>query len=194
MTRPLLTAALALLAAPVAAQDDAAAAAAFAAGFGDTCLTALREDGTVMHEVERHDLTVPSPWGDPEPMVIWSFVCDIGAYNMQKVHFGWSESMGLHPLALARPSYDVLTEDPDDIDSPVTGIVLTGMEAGYAAVNPVFDPATLTLTETGYWRGIGDASSIATWRLGPEGFRLIRYEVDATYDGEVAHEVLLAFD
>lgn len=194
-TRPVLTAALVALAAtPLAAQDDTAASAAFAAGFGDTCLSALREDGTPIHPVERHDVMVPSPWDDPQPMVLWSFVCNIGAYNVQKVHLAWSESEGLVPLAVARPDYDVLNADPDDIESAVVGLELTGYSASHYAVNPEFDPTTLELTEIAYWRGLGDASSIAVWRLTPDGFRLIRYEVDATYDGEIAHEVLVAFD
>jgi hypothetical protein len=51
--------------------------------------------------------------------------------------------------------------------------------------NAEVDAASGTIRSTGYWRGIGDASSVGEWRLIEGDFVLVKYDVDASYDGEI---------
>jgi hypothetical protein len=40
---------------------------------------------------------------------------------------------------------------------------------------------------------VGDASSRGTWVFADGGFRLIRYEVDASYDGEINPQTIVDY-
>jgi hypothetical protein len=51
--------------------------------------------------------------------------------------------------------------------------------------NTGFDPASQTIVGGPYWRGLGDASELGVWRFRQGQFVLERYEIDASYNGEV---------
>jgi hypothetical protein len=67
------------------------------------------------------------------------------------------------------------------------------MTATLSLVNSDFDPDTATLSSYSKWRGIGDASSSGTWVFDDGRFVLARYEVDASYDGEVNPETIVDY-
>ena len=98
------------------------------------------------------------------------------------------------PLSLARPDLDIIHEDPEDFASPVSEIRIIGWSASPFVINAQMDPEAGELYEHAFWRGIGDASSTVVWQLVDEAFRIRRFDVDATYDGEINPETLVAFD
>ena len=65
------------------------------------------------------------------------------------------------------------------------GIALTGYSATQILVNSGVDSQAQTISGQSCWRGICDASSAGIWVLDQGEFRLERYLVDPTYDGEV---------
>ena len=68
------------------------------------------------------------------------------------------------------------------VDDAFTSIV--GYTAESTLVNSDYDPGTQTLTSYNKWRGVGDAFSAGTWIFREGAFTLVRYDVDASYDGE----------
>jgi hypothetical protein len=60
-------------------------------------------------------------------------------------------------------------------------------------VNSSFDEASQTITSASKWRGVGDASDSGTWIFRNGEFTLVKYDVDASYDGEVNPETVLDF-
>lgn len=193
--RLILPAALIALAPISAARaDQAAAVAAFSGGFASYCSAAFLEDGGLIEPPVRHDMVSPVTWGgDPVPVTLWEFRCNIGAYNVQTVFLKDSESEGLVPLSFARPDLDVVLEDPENYEGPVKEVRIAGYSANPYVVNATVDAAAGTISEYSAWRGIGDASSAAVWTLVDEGFRLTRFDVDPTYDGEVTPKTLVSF-
>lgn len=196
--RSLLSLILPLLAlsTPAASDElDDRAIAVFSAAFADTCFSAFLEDGSLIEPPERVTLLSPMSYDDVAlPVEVWLFRCNIGAYNLQSVVIGHSESEGLGLLTFARPDLDIVLDDPDDLESAVRDVRIVGWSASPIVVNAEIDRARGELRETGYWRGMGDASSTAVWRLVDLSFRLERYDVDATYDGEVNPTTIVQFD
>lgn len=195
MTRLMPALLAACLAGPAFADDlDDRATAVFSAAFQDACMGAFLEDGRLIEPPQRFAVTSPASYGgDPAPMVLWIFRCNIGAYNVQSVALAHSEMNGIMPLAFAKPDLNIVLEDPDDYESAVKEVQIAGWSSSPFLVNPEVDAAQGEIRQIGYWRGIGDASDRAVWRLVDESFRLVRYEVDASYDGEVNPAVLAEF-
>lgn len=195
--RRILASALLTFAAPALAQtppETAAAVKAFSAAFADACDGAFLEDGALIHEPQRFDVLAPSDWGEPAPVVVWQFWCGAGAYNIQHLFLIHTDYRGIHPAALPAPELRIVNEDPEDFESAVKSVDIIGWTASVLAINAEFDPERLEIRETGYWRGIGDASNTAVWRLVNEGFRLVRYDVDASYDGEINPVTLVSYE
>ena len=184
------------LAAPALADTlDDRATAVFTAAYADSCFSAFGEDGSLVAPPRRFALVSPVTYDDiPVPMEVWLFRCNVGAYNVQSVLVGYSEAEGVAPLAVARPDLDIVLADPDDLESAVREVRIVGWSASAVVVNADIDTDRGELREIGYWRGIGDASSAAVWRLVDGQFRLVRYDVDATYDGQVNPTTLIAFN
>ncbi|GAB1362096.1 hypothetical protein MASR1M32_13320 [Rhodobacter sp.] len=190
-TLPLL---LALTAGPALADPlDDRALAVFAASFADLCGSAFGEDGSVIEAPQRHDLQMDWSGMEPQAAVLWQFRCNIGAYNVTDVFLLHTDLNGVVPLSLAQPALDVAMENPEDFESPLKSVAVAGWSANPSAVNASFDPATATLSATGYWRGVGDAYDAGTWVLRDGGFRLVHYEADASYDGEAKPQLVLDF-
>ncbi|WP_232831575.1 DUF1176 domain-containing protein [Pseudogemmobacter bohemicus] len=149
---------------------------------------AFLENGGLIEPPQRFEVESPSTWSDPVPMVVWQFRCDIYAYNTSQVFMVSTDMGGVVPVALARPTlkieYDEEAAAPDEADSVVRLLEINGWSANPVAINASFDPATLTISAYAFWRGMGDASDAGVWRLQDSAFRLQRYEVDASYDGE----------
>lgn len=130
---------------------------------------------------------------DPErTATLFRFFCFSGAYNEIHVYVIADDEGTVAPLHFAEPQYDV--RYAGDADETVEEIVITGFTAASQLVNSGYDPETRTITAHPQWRGLGDASSHGVWRFADGGFRLVRYEVDASYDGEMNPQVLVDYD
>lgn len=171
-------------------QDDAAVAL-YRASLGETCFAGQDEAGNFINPPPRHDLMVPTSYGEPpQPTVLWQFPCLQGAYNTTDVFVIWDDYDGFRLAPLAEPDIQVEVVDPDAMDPVVKSLTLTGWSASPFASNPDFDPQALTLTTHASWRGLDDASDGQSYVLIDGHFRLIRAEVDASYDGMVNPELM----
>ncbi len=192
--RPLLPAALVALLTPAAALAQAPAdadtvLAAARAAYGGACygLSAdAAETGAYTEPPQRWQVTVPPDVEGLEPMtlVVWQVFCDAGAYNLSYLYWVEGPYTGLVPLAFPKSVFEVILERPDDFESPVREVRPTGWTATDRLVNASFDPATLTFSHYGKWRGLGDAFDGGSWVLRQEGVGILSYEVDASYDDQ----------
>ena len=201
MIRPLLwlSATLAFAAMPALAQEGDLRKAAMklhgAAG-GTAC---ERMEGAYVPEDDYVEWTfdyMPS-WGstedDKEQITLIRIFCTSGAYNLIHAYYWQREYDGLQPLAFARPTVNIRYEDEEAMDGAVLGIDITGFASSTTLVNSEFNPDTLTITSHSLWRGLGDASSDGTWRFSDGEFALVRYDIDASYDGQMNPETLLNY-
>jgi len=130
---------------------------------------------------------------DPDSEVrIYRFLCNRGAYNESHVFVMADQFGDLKVLSFATPELDIRYQD-DDSEKPVESINIIGFRSEMELVNSDFDPSTLTLTSWAKWRGVGDASSNGTWILRNGEFALTRFDVDASYDGEINAETILDY-
>lgn len=174
---------------------DEQATALFTANFRTACVGAFGEDGALVAPVGRQAMPEGTHAGEESgPVDVWVFRCHVGAYNTQSVLIAHSPSLGMRQLSLARPDLDIVRESPNDEESALKELKIAGWSASPIVVNAVLDPSSGELRETANWRGAGDASSTATWQWTGEHFRLVGYQVDATYDGRSNPKSLLAID
>ena len=189
--------ALAVLATPLAAKEktgfDAEKYEIFQQTFADTCTF----EGDFMpppeERVETFEFTFQRDWegAEPETVTVHQFHCFSGAYNLVSVFFIDDDAEGFRPLPFAQPELDIVHTDPDDFESPVESIAIAGYSATLQLVNAEVDAESGTISSHSLWRGIGDASSSAVYRHAEGQFVLHRYEVDASYDGEINPETLI---
>ncbi len=129
---------------------------------------------------------------DPERTAhLFRFFCLSGAYNEIHVYY-FSDGEGtVSPLHFAEPDYDV--RYAGESDEKVEAVTVTGFSATDQLVNSGYDPESRTITAHSLWRGVGDASSSGSWAFVDGSFRLVHYEVDASYDGEINPQVLVDY-
>ncbi|NGP17639.1 DUF1176 domain-containing protein [Devosia aurantiaca] len=111
--------------------------------------------------------------------------CFAGAYNITHAYYWHREYEGLMPLSLAEPTFKATYADDDGLDGTLLDLKVTGMSASHVLTNSSFDPDTLTISSDAPWRGLGDASSQGTWMFVDGDFTLKRFDIDASYDGEI---------
>lgn len=168
--------------------DTALVERLFVLGFTEACNAAI--DGAFGGSVpETFDLTYRTEYDEPDApdrkYRLYRFNCNGGAYNFSSVFYGWDESDGLAPISFAVPSLDVKYAEGDIEGANVTAVNVVGFEARAQLSNASFDIASQTIGAGAYWRGIGDASDEGVWRFREGRFVLERYDVDASYNGEV---------
>lgn len=138
------------------------------------------------HEYESED--------DPEHVVrLFRFFCYRGAYNESHIFYLADEDGRVEQLQFSRPELEIRYED-DDSDKPVESVRIDGFSSRADVVNSDFDEQTQTIWELSKWRGIGDAGSVGRWQFRQGKFRLVYFEVDASYDGEHEAEVVLDYE
>lgn len=169
--------------------DTALVRRLFTLAFTEPCNAAI-DGGYGGSEPQVFDLAYKGSYDEPDAperkFRLYQFNCNGGAYNFSSVFYAWDEIDGLQPLSLAspsvKPSYD---EAAADGDGKLIKLELTGMTASFLVINAEVDAKSGTIAATGYWRGIGDASSTGVWSLADGEYRLVTYDVDASYDCEV---------
>lgn len=82
----------------------------------------------------------------------------------------------------------------NNTEGKVEHIGIIGYLAETRLVNSSYDEAATSITSSSKWRGVGDASSSGTWLFRDGAFTLVRYDVDASYDGEVNPETVLDYN
>jgi hypothetical protein len=170
------------------APDMELVARIFAVSFADTCSWGTPSDPE-SRMTKTYELSFRYSFDDPEaaehPMMLYRFFCDAGAYNERHVYMLWDGDNGLRPVSFAEPTYRTELADPENPDSAITAMKLTGFVADRSLTNSTFDPETRQITSNACFRGMCDASTVGVWVLdGPE-FRLDNFQVDPSYDGKV---------
>lgn len=123
---------------------------------------------------------------------LFRFYCGTGAYNESHVYYQYDEDNGLRELQFATPELDIRYEN-DDSEGKVESVSIIGYTADEKLVNSFYDEASQSITSAPKWRGVGDASSTGNWMFRNGQFTLVKYEVDASYDGEINPETVLDF-
>ncbi|MCG6115235.1 MAG: DUF1176 domain-containing protein [Mesorhizobium sp.] len=166
------------------------AQARFEAGFADICLRdhlpeeALGETEIFTIEFRR------SYESEMQQARLFRFFCTSGAYNQFHVHFLADETGELMPVNFVVPELDIRYEDEQTMEA-VRSIDVIGYTARPELVNSTYDPDTLTMTAHSLWRGVGDASASGKWIFRSGAFTLVRYDVDATLDGQINPETII---
>lgn len=133
--------------------------------------------------------------GDDQPereARLFRFYCGTGAYNESHVYYQHDEDEGLRQLGFATPDLDVRYEN-DDTEGKVESISIVGYQSVGKLTNSFYDEASQSITSDAKWRGIGDASDSGIWIFRNGRFTLVKYDVDASYDGEINPEPVLDF-
>ncbi|WP_245453366.1 DUF1176 domain-containing protein [Aquibium carbonis] len=137
----------------------------------------------------------PGYAGEDDPLeqaTLIRFFCRAGAYNEIHVYYLSTQLDGLRELSFAEPELDIRHED-DDSEKPVEEMRIIGFTTRALLVNSDYVAEDFTITSDAKWRGLGDASSTGLWLFRDGNFTLVRYEVDATYDGEINPQVVLDY-
>ncbi len=188
MVRLVVLPALLAIAPPAMAEEAATAEtvlAASEAAFGASCYDLGSEIGAGFLPL-RYEVTLSRDEDMVQTQaVVWQVFCNSGAYNFTHIYWIETDHEGLKPLSFPFPVFDVIREQPDNIDSALKELRLTGWVADHQLVNTDFDPATLTFSHFNKGRGIGDISQSGLWVLGVKGARIVSFDVDESYDGEM---------
>jgi hypothetical protein len=141
--------------------------------------------------VARFKFSYSSASEPEEERRIFRFLCGRGAYNEGHVYI-MADGIGeMKALSFATPELDIRYVDAEH--EKVESMSIIGFRTEQELVNSFFDPDTLTITSYAKWRGVGDASSTGMWILRDGEFTLTRYDVDASYDGQINEETVLDY-
>jgi hypothetical protein len=139
----------------------------------------IPESHTIKYRYDYEDASAPE-----RSARLFGFLCNRGAYNESRVYIYANENDELRMLNFAVPELDIRYRN-DDPEQEVEEIYVIGYRTVPELVNSSYDPDTRTLTSWTKWRGVGDASSTGKWLFRDGEFSLVRYDVDASYDGEI---------
>ena len=118
--------------------------------------------------------------------------CWLGAYNQGDMYVLVDDYDSMSLLSFAVPTYDARYVDPDEL-SKVKSVRVNGYTSRLTVVMRNFDAKKKEISELNLSRGIGDASIRGAWRFKNGGFALRRFDVDASYDGEINPKRLVDF-
>ena len=158
--------------------------------------SAIRPDGETdapeTYEIKYHYGT--SGADEPESTArLFRFYCGSGAYNESHVYYLFDDVTGVRELQFATPELDIRYVD-DNHEGAVEGIRIIGFTTAAELENSFYDAASKSITSYAKWRGVGDASSSGHWIFRDGAFTLVKYDVDASYDGEINAETVLDYD
>ncbi|MET0599492.1 MAG: DUF1176 domain-containing protein [Mesorhizobium sp.] len=131
---------------------------------------------------------------DPERRArLFAFPCTMAAYNTTEVYYLLDSDGRLAQLQFATPELDIHTEK-DDPEGRVEAVNIVGYTAADQLVNSAFSEESKSIDSHDKWRGAGDASDSGRWIFREGTFTLVKYDVDASYDGEINPETVLDYD
>ena len=166
----------------------------FSAVFADEC--SANPPDPSLSEPQSYDIAFRYPHeasSEPEHHArLFRFWCDSGAYNEMDVYLLADDQNQLHVLQFAVPSLDITYKD-ESTQEKVDNLSVVGFVTQEELVNSAYDPDTRTLTAHDKWRGVGDAFSDGTWVFRKGQFTLVRYQVDASYDGKIDPETVIDY-
>lgn len=178
--------------------ETSAAIRYFDASFADTCQPYsetkwLFEDEEETNPV-RLEISYKSKYAatndGTETAVIYQFFCSSGAYNRRFVYLKQGDEH-FSALSFATPELEIKYENSQE--EKVSSIEIVGYTSYSSVTNSAFDLTNSTLTEQSYWRGLGDAYQKTTYLFSEGQFVLKRFEVDASYDGQLEPQLVVNY-
>lgn len=133
---------------------------------------------------------------EPNKVRFVEYLCFRGAYNFGFVYLLGVVDEPLLPVEFAVPQVDIIygkTDDGEDDFEVVERIDMVGFSTQSDLINPSFKLKTMTLETYSKFRGVGDAFSSGTWVFRNGKFVLVRYVMDASYDGEQNPQLDMSF-
>lgn len=131
---------------------------------------------------------------DPEREVrLFRFFCFMAAYNESAVYYLSNDVEGVRQLQFAEPELDIRYENGDS-EGKVEAVNVTGFKSEDELLNSDYDEKTRMIMSYAKWRGVGDASSSATYLFRNGDFSLVQYDVDASYDGEINPQTVVDYN
>lgn len=150
------------------------------------------DDAALSYKISYHNRTDAAD-APPSEARLFRFFCSMGAYNESHVYYLWNAVDGLNELHFAAPELDIRYEN-DNSEGNVESVNVIGYRSDNQLVNSSYDEKTMSIVSHSKWRGVGDASSDGLWIFRDGAFSLVKYEVDASYDGEVNPETVLDYN
>lgn len=168
----------------------------FISAFAADCQT-IRADGLLTAQPESYQISYKPSYASaddpPQTARLLRFYCGSGAYNETHVYYLSKPDEAVHELHFATPELDIRYKDGNS-DETVEHLGIKGFTSEIQLVNSFYDESSQTITSAAKWRGVGDASSSGTWLFRDGAFSLVKYDVDASYDGEINPETILDYD
>lgn len=131
--------------------------------------------------------------GDPDRTVrLFRFFCRMAAYNESAYYYLADDTGEVRQLQFAVPELDTRYEN-DDPEGKLDSVTVTGFQTQDYAINSDYDEKDRTITTFDKWRGVGDASSTGLYLFRNGDFSLVKYDVDASYDGEINPETVVDY-
>ena len=131
-------------------------------------------------------MTTAESQGPEHNAKLYQIFCFAGAYNLSYAYVIKDGDSPMSLVSFAEPEFDVEYVKGDDTDTKLKRPPrVTGYSATFFLVNADFDEKTMTLTDNGKWRGIGDAWSSGSWTLKDGQFVLSQYSIDPIYEANL---------
>lgn len=169
----------------------------FGAAYGGDCTTLDPDAENGAADPVESDVAFRLPTdsaSDPERHArLFRFTCDRAAYNSTEVYYLATPNGPIQALQFATPELDIRYQDNDE-QKAVEAIHIVGFTSADRLVNSQYSPDTRSIESHDKWRGPGDASSAGRWIFRNGAFTLVKYDVDASYDGEINPEPVLDYD
>jgi hypothetical protein len=165
----------------------------FAANYGDRCDAALTS-GDEAQEPSAYTIRYSTKTDDAERQArLFRFLCMRGAYNETFAFFISDEDGGVRQLQFSEPDLDIHYAN-NDPEGELEAVNVIGYTVTDELVNADYDETSHMIVSHAKWRGVGDASSTATWLFRNGRFALVQYDVDASYDGQINPETVLDYN
>lgn len=169
---------------------------AFAAAYGEVC-NPDGPGGEARGDPDQYTIRykdADASETDPERAVrLFRFFCFMAAYNESAVYYLSNDVDGVRQLQFAEPELDIRYENGDS-EGKVEAVNVTGFKTEDELLNSDYDEKTRTIMSYAKWRGVGDASSSASYLFRNGDFSLVQYDVDASYDGEINPQTVVDYN
>jgi hypothetical protein len=178
---------------PPPARDAALeqAKALFAATHAEECAAASIGSASEPPEPDLYTIKYPASDGGDLEARLFRFFCSMAAYNEDHFYY-LSDEGGVREVTFAAPELDIHYENGDS-EGKVEAVNIIGFRSDGRLPNSFYHEETLTIASHAKWRGVGDASAGGTWLFRNGEFTLVKYDVDASYDGEINPEPVLDY-
>lgn len=167
---------------------------AFRAAYASICQTLASDAEEGAADPEITEITYKDDAADEDRKVrLFKFGCITGAYNTGEVYYLANDYGEFRQLQFAEPQLDIRYEN-NDSEGKLLSVTVIGFRTADSIANSFYDDKTMTIQSFSKWRGVGDASSNGTYAFKAGDFMLTKYDVDASYDGEINPQTVVDYD